>query len=204
MTHAVISRIFYKMSYYRVQRTDNLTPILVIIGLNLVVFIMVRINYAFLASLAFVPANLFLQPWTIVTSMFTHYTFGHILFNMLALYFFGRFLMGLLGQNNLLLIYFVGGLAGNLLCFFPNPSIAVIGASGAIYALMGALLILRPQLKVIIFPIFIPLPLWVATLIGLAIGLMPGLNIAWQAHLGGLIVGLLAGLLLRKRANIVF
>lgn len=186
------------------QRTDNLTPILVLIGLNLIVFIIALISPGFRLSLPFVPANLLAQPWTIITSIFTHFSFGHILFNMIALYFFGRFLMSLVGQNNFLLIYFIGGLVGNLFCFFPNPFIRVIGASGAIYALMGTLLILRPQIKVIIFPIFIPIPLWVAAIIGLAIGLLPGFNIAWQAHLGGVIVGLLAGLLLRRRTSVVF
>lgn len=191
------------MAYYRVRRTDNLTPILVLVGLNLLVFLAVRVQPEFLDSLKFVPANLLFQPWTLITAMFTHYTFGHILFNMIALYFFGRFLIELLGQNYMLLIYFIGGLVGNLFCFFPSPNIAVIGASGAIYALMGSLIVLRPRLRVIIFPIFIPLPLWVATLIGFVLGLVIA-GVAWQAHLGGLIVGLVAGLLLRKRTHIVF
>ncbi len=116
---------------------------------------------------------------------------------------FWRLVLELVGTNNMLLIYFIGGLIGNLFCFFPNPYVTVIGASGAVYALGGALIVLRPKLRVIMFPIPVPMPLWIATLIGLII--LPFLaRIAWQAHLGGLIVGLIAGLLLRKRAYIVF
>lgn len=73
-----------------------------------------------------------------------------------------------------------------------------IGASGAIFALGGALTMMRPQLKVIVFPIPAPLPLWTAVIGGFIIlSFLP--FVAWQAHLGGLIVGLVAGYIFRRR-----
>jgi membrane associated rhomboid family serine protease len=59
---------------------------------------------------------------------------------------------------------------------------------------------IMPKLKVIAFPIPIPMPLWAAILIGFVFMLVPG--VAWQAHLGGLIAGLIFGWLYRKKARI--
>lgn len=72
----------------------------------------------------------------------------------------------------------------------------VVGASGAIYAVSGALTVMRPNLRVFIFPIPVPIPLWVAVIGGLLI-ISPG--VAWQAHLGGLVFGLIAGYFFRRK-----
>jgi membrane associated rhomboid family serine protease len=137
--------------------------------------------------------------------MFTHGGLWHILVNMLTLYFYGSFLSQLVGNKNLLIIYFCGGILGNifylLLAF--NPNSIVIGASGAVFALGGALAVLTPRLKVYIFPIPVPMNLWIAVIGGfLILSLIPG--IAWQAHLGGLVFGLLAGYYFRKRRPLLF
>ena len=79
----------------------------------------------------------------------------------------------------------------------PSSYIAV-GASGAIFALGGALAVMRPRLKVFVFPVPVPVPLWAAVIGGFfIISLLPG--IAWQAHLGGLVFGLIAGYFFRRR-----
>ncbi len=84
----------------------------------------------------------------------------------------------------------------------PPYSIA-IGASGAVFALGGALAVMRPKLRVFIFPIPVPIPLWAAVIGGfLIISLFPG--IAWQAHLGGLVFGVTAGYFFRKRERLFF
>lgn len=192
--------------YYRVRRDNDLTPIWVIMGINLIVFIFTLVNSNLVFWLGLQPVAILDRPWAIITSMFTHATFWHIFANMLTLYFFGRFLIGLVGNRYMMLIYFVGGIVGNIfyiLFAFILPgslySIA-IGASGAVFALGGTLAMLRPRLRVIAFPIPIPMPLWVAILIGfLVLSILPG--IAWQAHLGGLLCGLIAGRLLRNRAS---
>ena len=62
---------------------------------------------------------------------------------------------------------------------------------------------MRPQLRVLVFPIPAPLPLWAAVIGGFLVLTLisPFLNIAWQAHLGGLLFGLVTGYFFRKRAR---
>jgi len=106
----------------------------------------------------------------------------------------------LIGTRNLLLVYFGGGILGNIfyLLIAPSPFSIAVGASGAVFALGGALTVMRPRLRVFIFPIPAPLPLWVAVIGGFIIlSLFP--HIAWQAHLGGLVLGLVAGYIFRRR-----
>jgi len=150
-------------------------------------------------------ASFLSQPWTIVTNLFVHGGIWHLVFNMLTFYFFGTFLIRLIGIRDFLIIYFFGGILGNL--FFMlfatliDPrflDITVIGASGAIFALGGALTVLTPRLRVYVFPIPAPIPLWAAVLgVFVIMSFVPG--IAWQGHLGGLVFGLIYGLVLRRR-----
>jgi len=139
--------------------------------------------------------------------MFTHAGFWHIAANMLTLYFFGTYLSMLVGRNKFLLIYFGGGILSNILfILLSSPFSIAVGASGAIFALGGALAVMRPRLKVFVFPIPIPIPLWAAVIGGffiLTILAIP-LNIAWQAHLGGIVFGLIAGYIFRRRERYFF
>jgi len=117
---------------------------------------------------------------------------------MISLYFLGSFLIRATGEKSFLLVFFLGGLVGNIFfVLFAHPFSTGIGASGAIYALGGALAVMVPRLPVLIFPIPIPVPLWAAVIIFLFLSFLP--QIAWQAHLGGLLFGLIAGLVLKKR-----
>jgi membrane associated rhomboid family serine protease len=149
------------------------------------------------------PQTLVQTPWTVFTYMFVHAGWSHIIFNMITLYFFGTFAMALVGEAALLITYFVGGLMGGLFFYvfaslFGNPNSVLIGASGAVYALGGLLLVMRPNAKVITFPIPIPMPLWVAILVGfLLVAFLPG--VAWQAHLGGILFGAAMGYYFRRR-----
>jgi len=130
--------------------------------------------------------------------MFVHGDFWHILFNMISLYFLGSFLIRAAGERSFLAIYFLGGLVGNILfALIANPSSTGIGASGAIFAIGGALAVIVPRVPVFIFFIPVPVPLWVAIIIFFLFSFLP--NIAWQAHLGGLLLGLIAGFILRRR-----
>ena len=187
------------MAYGRYQRGGS-TPILIIIGINIILFIFIWINPEIIRSLGLAQAYFVERPWTIVTNMFIHSSFGHILANMLTLFFFGRYLSALVGEKKFLLIYFIGGLVGNMfwLLLAPSPFHVGVGASGAVFAVGGALAVMRPKLRVFVFPIPAPIPLWVAVLGGFVIiSLFP--NIAWQAHLGGLLLGLIAGYVLKSR-----
>jgi membrane associated rhomboid family serine protease len=148
--------------------------------------------------------------------MFVHSDLWHILANMFTLYFFGRALLGLVGQGRFLIVYFVGGLLASIcyivltliggisgIAFLGSPFIPVVGASGAVFAIAGALVAMTPRLPVIIFPIPIPMQLWIAVISIFVIfsifGIFDVFPIAWQAHLGGLLVGLIAGYIFRRR-----
>ena len=147
------------------------------------------------------PSQLLTHPWTLVTNLFIHAGWGHIITNMLTLYFFGTFLLNLVGQNMFLLIYFGAGIAGNilLLLLYPIfPFFIAVGASGAIFGLGGTLTALRPKVQVYVFPIPAPIPLWVSVIGGFVIiSFVPG--VAWQGHLGGLLLGLIAGWFLKRK-----
>ena len=146
-------------------------------------------------------ASLLEKPWTIVTNLFVHGGIWHLVANMLTLYFFGSFLSRLIGTRVFLIIYFLGGILGNVFfMLLGSPLAIVIGASGAVFALGGTLTILTPRLRVYVFPIPAPIPLWVAVIGGFFLLTLaaPFFRIAWQGHLGGLIFGLVAGLILRR------
>jgi len=187
----------------RGYRNDNIVPVLAIIVLCFLVYITTEaakmMGHNLVPLLGLSTASFLAQPWTIVTNLFVHGSIWHLIFNMLTLYFFGTFLIRLVGIRDFLIIYFGGGILGNVFFMLLGPPYAiVIGASGAIFALGGTLALLTPKLRVYIFPIPAPMPLWVAVLLGFVImSFMPG--IAWQGHLGGLVFGLIAGLVLRRR-----
>jgi membrane associated rhomboid family serine protease len=82
--------------------------------------------------------------------------------------------------------------------FMHSQYSVVIGASGAIYALGGLLVVMRPNTRVITFPLPIPMPLWVAILIGFVLISFYS-NVAWQAHLGGILYGAAVGYYYRSR-----
>jgi membrane associated rhomboid family serine protease len=181
----------------------NLTPLWVLIGINLVLFIATLINDNVLFQLGLVPSLFRERPWTIVTNMFVHAGFWHLFGNMLTLFYFGRALLQLVGQNKFLLLYFGGGILGNILYIWLGaPQSIAIGASGAVYAIAGALAIMIPRVRVFAYFI-IPMPLWLLVLVFFVLwSFIPG--VAWQAHIGGLVAGLIAGFFFRKRTRYVY
>lgn len=191
------------MRYRRYQRF-KLSPILILIAVNFLLFIATLIAPGLIFLLGLQPAGFLLRPWTIVTCMFVHSGFWHIIANMLTLYFFGTYLYRLIGQGRFLMVYFGGGILGSILFILLAPSFSIaVGASGAVFALAGALVVMRPKLPVLIFPIPVPIPLWLAVIGGfLILSFLP--YIAWQAHLGGLVLGLIAGYFFRKRERYFF
>jgi len=181
-------------------RGSKLTALWLLIAINLLLFIATLIEQDLILRLGLAPASFWDWPWTIVTNLFIHASIWHILANMLTLYFFGSYLCTLLGAKKFLIVYFCGGILGNILYLLlaPSPYSIAIGASGAIFALGGVLAVMRPRLRVFVIPIPAPLPLWVAVIGGFIIlSFFP--NVAWQAHLGGLVLGLVAGYFFRRR-----
>ena len=187
---------------YSSHRGFNLTPVWFLIGINLLLFIVTLIVPTLILFLGLIPAGILDRPWTIVTSIFLHGSMWHILANMFTLYFFGRYLCALLGEKKFLTVYFIGGILGNVFYILLAPPLSIaIGASGAVFALGGVLAIMTPKLRVFVFPIPAPVPLWAAVIGGfLIISFFP--NVAWQAHLGGLVFGLAIGYFFRKRERI--
>jgi len=188
----------------RSYRRFSLTPIWVIIGLNLLLFIATWVVPDLFLFFGLIPAAVADRPWTILTSLFLHGGIGHILANMITLYFFGRYLCTLVGGKKFLIVYFIGGILGSIFYILLAPSLSIaIGASGAVFAVGGVLAVMTPRLRVFVFPIPVPLPLWVAVIGGfLIISLFP--NVAWQAHLGGLAFGLAIGYFFRRRERLFF
>ena len=193
----------------------ELIPIIALIIVNLLVYVAINayglvnnltvqdIEKEIIPYLGLSLSTVMARPWTIVTSMFTHVSFWHIASNMVTLYFFGSFLNRMVGTRTFLWIYFGGGLLAALFVLFVFPSLyPTIGASGAVFALGGALAVLVPMVKVFIFPIPVPMPLWVAVLVSfLVLAFIP--DVSWQGHLGGLLFGLAAGWYLRGRLRVV-
>jgi membrane associated rhomboid family serine protease len=196
----------------RERRENQLEDILILILINVLVWIGVQIRPEYVNNLALVPADVWTHPWQILTSMFTHQDFFHILFNMWTLYFFGSAIHQLLGAKRFWIIYMIGGISGGIFYvllayaghalsfgFLGNIYSGAIGASGAIFALGGALAVLRPQMKVMFFPIPVPMPLWIAiTGSFLVLTFIPG--VAWTAHFGGIVFGAAAGWVWRRRS----
>jgi membrane associated rhomboid family serine protease len=195
----------------RTYRAVNLNVLWFLIALNVLIFIIelavggypITANNPVVLLLGLNTAQLSQQPWTIITSMFVHGGFAHIIFNMITLYFLGSFFLRAAGERSFLAVFFLGGLAGNLLFVLLAPFSIGIGASGAIFAIGGALAVLVPRVPVYIFFIPIAMPLWVAILILLLLSFLFS-GIAWQAHLGGVLAGAIAGFILKRTRRIYY
>lgn len=129
--------------------------------------------------------------WQVVTALFTHVALMHIGFNMFALWFLGPQLEAVIGRARFLAVYLLSGLMGSaVVCWLTPGQTATVGASGAIFGLMGALLVIAVKLHADYTPILFWIGLNVAlTVIGRGF-------ISWQGHLGGLVGGALVALVL--------
>jgi len=185
----------------RSYRPVSFNAIWFLIAVNVLIFVVTLVRPDAIYLLGLTPAFFPRQPWTIITNLFVHGSFTHIFCNMISLYFLGSFLIRLVGERKFLVIYFLGGIAGNILYIWLGyPFIPGIGASGAIFALGGTLVIMAPKLPVFVFPIPLPMPLWAAMTFFLIISFFLR-GIAWQAHLGGFLLGLVAGRFFKKRGH---
>ena len=142
-------------------------------------------------ALYFSSAHIF-EVWRWFTSMFVHASPSHLFFNMVALYFFGRVVEEELGAPKWLGIYFLSGLAGNLVYGLTSTAPAV-GASGCIFGLLGAAMLLKPKEPIRLYLLPLPLGLiavlYILTQAALAAVPAAGVGIAYMAHIGGLVAG---------------
>jgi membrane associated rhomboid family serine protease len=133
------------------------------------------------------------EVWRWVTSLFLHASASHLFFNMLGLYFFGKDLEENSNKARFLSVYFAAGLLGNFVFMFTSSSL-VVGASGCVFGLLGAAMLLNPA-KRIHFYVF-PLPLGVVAVAFILIesllasaGATAVTGIAHVAHLAGIATG---------------
>jgi membrane associated rhomboid family serine protease len=159
---------------------------------------------AFFFQYGAVPADIteFRNLPSLLTSMFLHGGWGHLLGNMLFLYVFGDNIEDAMGHVSYLLFYLLCGIAAALtqILLSPDSGIPMIGASGAISGVMGAYLVLFPQGKVraIVFYVLMLVPAWIVIGVWFVFQLVGGYSslrgpdvggVAFWAHVGGFIAG---------------
>lgn len=139
------------------------------------------------------------EPWRMLTTALVHSQnfILHVGLNMYSLWIFGQALEPMLGRARFLTLYVISAFAGSLgVMFLSVPNQAVVGASGAIFGLMGAFLVIQRKLGGNMNGLLVLVG------INLVIGFIPGTNVAWQAHVGGLIGGALVGLIYYKTRGV--
>ncbi|HMD13094.1 MAG TPA: rhomboid family intramembrane serine protease [Bacteroidota bacterium] len=173
-----------------------MTPwVLRLIIANAVMFILTSLLPGLTTQLMFVPAFVLVRPWTLITYMFLHAGFFHILFNMLALFFFGPRLELHIGDRQFLWLYFISGIMGAVLSIFFTPHTAIVGASGAIFGVMLGFAYYWPTEPIYVYGILPIQARWLVVIMtGLSLfGGFGGMSdgTAHFAHLGGFLGGYL-------------
>lgn len=159
----------------------------VLIGINVLLF-----GFSFVSGIDQVAQDYGMFPpaiavngeyWRLLSSAFLHGGILHILFNMYVLFVIGQVLERILGHARYAILYLVAALGGAVASYMFSDILTVsVGASGAIFGLMGALVVAGRRLRYDITQVLVLL------VINVAIGFMsPGVD--WRAHLGGLVIG---------------
>jgi len=174
----------------------------VLIGLNVAIYALQWATSQDLTEAWFLnPYSAGSEPWRLITSAFLHAPnfIPHLLFNMYALFIFGPVLESFLGRIRFLALYLIGALGGSLGVLtaveiwaltdgaLQTAPAGALGASGAVFALMGAVFAMRKAMGVDVRQLLFVL------VINLALPFFVG-GIAWQGHVGGFVVGFLLGL----------
>lgn len=168
------------------------TPVtFALIGLCMVAYVADLVAPEVGNAAVFAPVIGAAQPWRFLAAAFMHSGIWHLLLNMYALALIGQGLERSLGRWRFLAVYLLSALAGNVcVLLLASPGdvswvTGTVGASGAVFGLFGALLVLQRSFGADSSGLFAVIA------INLAFGFMPGMNISWQAHVGGLVMGLL-------------
>lgn len=138
-----------------------------------------------------------IEPWRMVTTMFVHSSSSvfHILFNGYSLFILGTLVERMIGPGRFVTLFLMSGFGGSVLVLLLAPMSAVVGASGAIFGLFGALFVIQRSFGGANTQLLIVLGL------NLVMGfIVPG--ISWQAHIGGLITGaVVANVMVKTRGE---
>lgn len=194
------------MAYNNYRPSQKIPPIVLnLIIINAIVFVaqLVFDNTIDLTNiLALHPYNSGFKPYQLVTHMFAHGGFLHILFNMYALWIFGSVLEKMWGPKKFLIFYLVCGLGAGLTQMFFVTNAPAIGASGAIMGLLGAFAYTFPNTEFFIIPFPFPIKAKYMAAIFAAFDIFGGFtggdNVAHFAHLGGLAMGLILVIIWNK------
>lgn len=161
---------------------------------NVLVHILVPAGSSFYFQGAFIGSRMLVEPWTLLTYQFLHAPgFGHIFFNMLALYFFGPRLEERMGARAFLTLYLGAGVFGAVLSAMLAPNSYMVGASAAVYGVVAAFAVVWPFERVYLWFV-LPVPIWALAIFMVVFSLQSSVvgvddGIAHFAHLGGLIFG---------------
>lgn len=129
------------------------------------------------------------EPWRMLTVALVHGNILHIALNMYTLWIFGIVLEPMLGRARYAVLFVISAIAGSVgVYLLDSPVQPVVGASGAIFGMMAALLVIQRHLGGQVTQLLVLVG------INLVISFLPGFGIAWQAHVGGLVGGALVGL----------
>ena len=187
---------------------SNVTTILVVI--NFIVFCLTQFLMPSLTYyLALVPRYILYRHWywQFLTYMFVHGSVSHFLFNMLSLYIFGTAVERRIESREFTLYYLLCGtlcgVASYAMYYLANTNVVLLGASGAIYALLSLFSALYPRAVIYVFgiiPVQAPFLIIIYFVIELAGGLFSYDGVAHMTHLFGLLFGLIY-MLVRMRIN---
>ncbi len=155
-----------------------------------------------------IPSRVLFEPWRIITHIFLHSTTNitHIFYNMFGLILFGTILEKIVGWRRFLTIFFISGVVasiGSVIVSFiqGTQNIPSIGASGAIFGIIGALAILRPRMMV--YVLYFPMPMIAAAILWALIDVIGLFNpydfVDNSAHLFGMFFGIVFALAIRHR-----
>lgn len=177
-----------------IGRANGAIATYAIMAITLVVFVLqlipgLGVTNALLYAGAFSAPGSF-EPWRMFTTMFVHSTgmLLHVGLNMYTLWIFGRLLEPFIGTWRFVALYLISGLAGSVgVLWLADPFTPVVGASGAIFGVIGAFMVIHRSLGGNTTQLYLLVGL------NLVIGFMPGTGIAWQAHIGGLVGGAAVG-----------
>ncbi|MCC3281762.1 rhomboid family intramembrane serine protease [Arthrobacter caoxuetaonis] len=182
----------YRTSYGGAVRSGKPVVTITLMALCAAAYVLQWIAPGFTELFWFAPVYTDIEPWRLLTAAFLHspgFIF-HIAFNLYALWLLGRSLEPLLGRLRFTLLYLISALGGSVGVVLLAPAFqAVVGASGAIFGLFGALFVIQRQRGGEVK----------ALLILIGINLVLGFvypNISWQAHLGGILTGAACGAVL--------
>ncbi|MBI2581250.1 rhomboid family intramembrane serine protease [Candidatus Woesearchaeota archaeon] len=172
-------------------------------GVIVAVFFLQIVFPSITANFRLASADVWSRPWTLLTAIFLHGSIVHLLYNGFGLAVFGSILEEAVGSRRFLMVFFATGLVSSVVStFFYN---AVIGASGAIFGIMGVVTVLHPTMTVWVY--YIPMPMYMAAVVWAVVdlfGFVVPQGIANAGHLAGLAAGVASGFVIKGKKPLSF